>query len=45
MLVMSANSGAIVADIAVAVSRDARTESALADIRTTLKHLLLEETP
>jgi NitT/TauT family transport system ATP-binding protein len=45
ILVMSANSGATVADIAVAVSRDACTESALADIRTTLKHLLLEETP
>ncbi len=45
ILVMSGASGAIVADIAIDTHHAARTEAALAGIRTDIKSLLLEEAP
>ena len=45
LLVMSATSGVIVADIALDAPREARTEAALAETRTELRSLLLEDIP
>ena len=44
VLVMAADPGRIVADIAIATPRAARSEAALANLRETLKTLLLEDT-
>ena len=43
ILVMSARNGSLVADIPIATARDARSEAALAETRTTLRTLLLKE--
>lgn len=45
ILVMAASPGRIVAEIPVTTPRASRTEAAMADLRTTLKSLLLEESP
>lgn len=45
ILVMSSRPGRIVADIPLTTPRSARTEAALAETRTLLKSLLLEDTP
>ncbi|MZR11967.1 ATP-binding cassette domain-containing protein [Maritimibacter sp. DP07] len=44
ILVMSARPGRIVADIPLTIAREDRSEAALADLRTHLKTLLLEDT-
>lgn len=43
ILVMSARAGLILADIPIAIPRDQRSEAAMAETRTTLKTLLLED--
>ncbi|MFY0634314.1 MAG: ABC transporter ATP-binding protein [Vannielia sp.] len=45
LLVMSARPGRIVADIPLTTPRSARTEASLAETRSLLKSLLLEDTP
>lgn len=45
ILAMGMRPGRVIADIAVPIRRPARTETALAGLRDTLKQLLLQETP